>query len=67
MRQLLVESFVLAALGGVASILVAEWTLSLIASILGSDQTILRFEVDTTGLSIDQVVERIAALVTGAR
>src|SRR5438876_4850696 len=56
MRQLLVESFVLAALGGVASILIAEWTLSLIGSILGSDQTILQFEVDTTAIMFTAAV-----------
>jgi len=35
--QLLVESVVLAALGGVASLLVAKWTLASIASLLPSD------------------------------
>jgi predicted permease len=38
-RQLMVESFVLAALGGLVSLLVARWTLSGIASLLTSEAT----------------------------
>jgi predicted permease len=38
-RQLMVESFVLAALGGLVSLLVARWTLSGIAALLTSDTT----------------------------
>jgi predicted permease len=38
-RQLMVESFVLAALGGLVSLLVARWTLSGIAALLTSDAT----------------------------
>jgi predicted permease len=45
-RQLLVESLVLATLGGLVSLLVARWTLSGIASLLTPDaQTILEFRV----------------------
>ena len=38
-RQLMVESFVLAILGGLVSLLVARWTLSGIAALLTSDAT----------------------------
>src|SRR5574338_1592733 len=38
-RQLMVESFVLATLGGLMSLLVARWTLSGIAALLTSDAT----------------------------
>jgi predicted permease len=45
--QLLVESLVLAMMGGVASLLVASWTLSGIAALLPPDATAtLAFEVD---------------------
>jgi predicted permease len=41
LRQLLVESLVLAMLGGVVSLIVARWTLAGIASILPDDATLL--------------------------
>jgi predicted permease len=45
-RQLMVESFVLAILGGLVSLLVARWTLSGIAALLTSDATqVLQLEV----------------------
>ena len=45
-RQLMVESFVLAALGGLVSLLVARWTLSGIAALLTADATqVLQLEV----------------------
>src|SRR5690606_19398858 len=44
--QLLTESLVLAALGGVAGLLVAQWTLALVASILPSEVvSLLRLEL----------------------
>jgi predicted permease len=46
-RQLMVESFVLAILGGLVSLLVARWTLSGIAALLTSDATqVLQLRVE---------------------
>src|SRR5262249_53873028 len=46
--QLLTESCILAAMGGLASIVVAQWTLGLLASLIPPDQAILRYEIDAT-------------------
>jgi predicted permease len=59
-RQLLSESLILAALGGMVGLLVAQWTLHLIASILPEQATqTLKIELDTT------VVLFAAALTLG--
>lgn len=51
MTQLLTEAVVLAALGGIASLLVASWTLSLIASLLPPEATdSLHFELQPSVL-----------------
>ena len=57
-RQLLIESLILAALGGIAGLLVAEWTLHLIASILPTDAT------NTFKTQLDPVVLLFAAALT---
>jgi len=47
-RQLLIESCMLAAIAGCASFLIARWTLHLIASLLPSEATVaFRFALDT--------------------
>jgi predicted permease len=59
-RQLLFESCVLAAFGGIAGLLVAHWTLALVGSMLpGEAAGWLRFEIDRT------VLLSTAALVLG--
>jgi predicted permease len=59
-RQLLFESCVLAALGGIAGLLVAHWTLALVGSMLPAEAAgWLRFEIDRT------VLLSTAALVLG--
>jgi predicted permease len=45
-RQLLSESLLLAALGGAAGLLVAQWTLHFIASLLPADATTFKIELD---------------------
>src|SRR5262249_46928820 len=44
--QLLVESCVLAAFGGVVGLVVAQWTLNLIASLIPAEVTMLKYELD---------------------
>jgi predicted permease len=60
--QLLTEAVVLAAVGGVASLIVAQWTLTGIASMLPSDAAeTFRFKLDLGVLGFTA----LAALVTG--
>jgi putative ABC transport system permease protein len=49
--QLLVESCLLAALGGVASLAVAHWTLALLESLVPAEVTMLHYELDTNVLT----------------
>ncbi|HVZ48960.1 MAG TPA: ABC transporter permease [Gemmatimonadaceae bacterium] len=61
-RQLLTESFLLAALGGLASIIVARWTLALVMSLLPGDvATDLHLTLQPSAVAFAAVV----ALVTG--
>ena len=48
--QLLVESCLLAVLGGIAGLVVAHWTLGLVASLVPAEVTMLKFELDATSL-----------------
>jgi predicted permease len=57
-RQLLTESLILAAIGGVAGLLVAQWTLHLIASILPSDAA------ETFKIQLDPTVLLFASVLT---
>jgi len=57
-RQLLVESLILAALGGLAGLIVARWTLHLIASILPAEAA------STFKTQLDPVVLVFAAVLT---
>ncbi|GLC24933.1 ABC transporter permease [Roseisolibacter agri] len=60
--QLLTEACVLAALGGIASLVVAQWTLTGVASMLPSDAIeTLRFKLDLQVLGFTA----LAALLTG--
>jgi len=64
--QLLTESLVLAAIGGLASLLVARWTLATIGSFLPSDAaSTLRFEVDGTVAAFVGVVALVTGVVFG--
>jgi predicted permease len=61
-RQLLTESFVLAALGGLASILVAKWTLGLVTSFMpGEIASTLNFTIQPAAFAFTAVL----AIVTG--
>lgn len=61
-RQLLAESVLLAVLGGVASLVVARWTLAAIAAMLPADAVAaIAFEVDGTVV----VFAALTALATG--
>ena len=57
-RQLLSESLILATLGGAAGLLVAQWTLHLIASLLPDDAA------STFKIELDPVVLLFAAILT---
>jgi predicted permease len=57
-RQLLAESLILAALGGLAGLLVAQWTLHFIASLLPEDAA------STFKIELDPVVLIFAAVLT---
>lgn len=57
-RQLLTESLILAAIGGLAGLLVAQWTLHLIASIL-PEQAVRTFRIE-----LDPTVLLFAAVLT---
>ena len=57
-RQLLTESLILATLGGAAGLLVAQWTLHLIASLLPNDAA------STFKLELDPIVLLFAAVLT---
>ena len=48
--QLLFESFMLAVLGGIAGLLVAQWTLALLSSLIPSDEAMLHYDIDNTVL-----------------
>ncbi|MFN8583134.1 MAG: ABC transporter permease [Gemmatimonadaceae bacterium] len=62
LSQLLIESLVLAALGGLGSLLVARWTLSVIAGMLPDDAVqVLSFHIDPGVL----VFAAVLAVVTG--
>jgi predicted permease len=54
--QLLFESFVLAVLGGVAGLLVAQWTLALLSSLIPPDEAMLHYDIDGTVLMITAVL-----------
>ena len=49
-RQLLIESLVLATLGGLAGLVVAQWTLHLMAAVLPEDARTFRTQLDLTAL-----------------
>ncbi|MDQ3487010.1 MAG: ABC transporter permease [Acidobacteriota bacterium] len=57
-RQLLTESLILAAIGGVAGLIVAQWTLHLIASMLPTDAS------ETFKIQLDPTVLLFAAVLT---
>ena len=57
-RQLLIESLILAAIGGVVGVLVAQWTLQLIASILPDQAS------ETFKIALDGTVLLFAAVLT---
>ena len=57
-RQLLTESLILATLGGAAGLLVAQWTLHLIASLLPDDAA------STFKIELDPIVLLFAAVLT---
>jgi predicted permease len=59
--QLLLESFLLAVLGGIAGLLAAQWTLALLASLIPFDEARLHYNIDST------VVMFTAALTIGTR
>lgn len=64
--QLLTESLVLAALGGVAGLLVAQWTLALVASILPSEVvSLLRLELGASVVVFTAAVALGTGLLSG--
>ena len=66
LSQLLTESLVLAALGGIASILVARWTLSGLATLLPSElATTFRFAVDPTVVGVAAALSIVTGLLFG--
>lgn len=65
-RQLLTESLILAAIGGLAGLLVAQWTLHLIASILPEEAVrTFRIELDPTVLLFAAVLTIATGLLFG--
>jgi predicted permease len=48
--QLLFESFILAVLGGIGGLLVAQWTLALLSSLISPDEAMLHYNTDNTVL-----------------
>ncbi|HUQ80398.1 MAG TPA: ABC transporter permease [Gemmatimonadaceae bacterium] len=66
LTQLLTESVVLAALGGIVSLLVAQWTLGGLASLLPADATAtLEFAVDPTVVGFAALLSVITGLIFG--
>ena len=66
LTQLLTESVVLAALGGIVSILVARWTLAGLSSLLPSDTSqTLRFVVDPTVIGVAAGLSVVTGLLFG--
>jgi predicted permease len=64
--QLLTESVLLAALGGIVSLLVAQWTLGGLASLLPADATsTLRFAVDPTVVAFAAGLSVLTGLLFG--
>ena len=64
--QLLTESIVLAALGGLVSILIARWTLGGLASLLPADTSdTLRFALDPTVLGVAAALSIATGLLFG--
>jgi predicted permease len=64
MVQLLTESVVLALMGGVASLIVAKWTLVLIGSLLPPDAG-LKFELQSSVLVFSAVMSVVTGLLFG--
>src|SRR5262245_57321591 len=48
--QLLMESCLLAAIGGLAGLVVAQWTLDLIATLVPGEAAVLQYEIDSAAL-----------------
>ncbi len=66
MIQLLTESVVLAALGGLAGLLVARWTLHVISALLPPDAgTSLRFELQPSVLAFSALVSLATGILFG--
>jgi predicted permease len=63
--QLLTESSILALLGGVVSLLVAQWTLTLIASLIPAGDVQLPMERDRTALAVTAVLAIGTSLLVG--
>ena len=66
LTQLLTESVLLAALGGIVSLLVAQWTLGGLASLLPADSTAtLKFAVDPTVVAVAAGLSVLTGLLFG--
>ncbi len=63
--QLLTESSILALLGGVVSLLVARWTLTLIASLIPAGDVQLPMELDRTALAVTAALAIGTSLLVG--
>ena len=66
LTQLLTESVLLAALGGIVSLLVAKWTLGGLAALLPSDSSsTLKFDVDPTVVAVAAGLSVLTGLLFG--
>ncbi|MBL8234310.1 MAG: ABC transporter permease [Bryobacterales bacterium] len=65
MRQLLVESFLLAAMGGMASLMVATWTTDALVKIFGNTDTPLKTTLDPRMLLFAGAVSLLTGLIFG--
>jgi predicted permease len=63
--QLLTESSVLALLGGVVSLLVAQWTLTLFASLIPAEDVRLPMALDSTALTVTAALAIGTSLLVG--
>jgi predicted permease len=63
--QLLTESSILALIGGVISLLVAQWTLALIASLMPAGEVQLPMEMDRTALAVTAALAIGTSLLVG--